>query len=137
MLRLIPSLFLAAFVSGCASPTDKFAAVVEGLQSGQFPIPINGVFLLPQLLAGLTPKDEVFVERKSDGSLFMLFPTWYGRGNDLEGFLYCTRELKPSDYYFIDWGPGGKQQHIDVAGRDMLTVRTFRSHWYRVSRRLD
>jgi hypothetical protein len=137
MLRLITFLCLAALASGCGSPTDKFAAVVQGIQSGQLSAPTNGIFRLPQSLAGLTPKGDVFVERRSDGGLFVLFPTWYGRGSDLEGFLYCTRELEPSDYYSIDWGAGGKGQHIDIAGRDMLTVQDYRAHWYRVTRRLD
>jgi len=137
MLRSITFLFLASFVTGCGSPADKFAPVVQAIQSGQLSVQTNGIFRLPQRFAGLTPSDDVFVERRPDGVLFVLFPTWYGRRNDLEGFLYCARELQASNYYTIDWGAGGKRQHIDVAGRDMLTVQNYRSHWYRVTRRLD
>ena len=137
MIRFITLLCLALMAVGCNSRSAKFEAVVSDIQSGVFVIHTNGAVRLDPKFAHLTPDEEIFVEKQADGSLFILFPTWYGRGQDLEGILYCSRALLPSDYYTIDWGAGGKQ-HIDVGGRDMLTVHDYKPpHWYNVSRRLD
>ena len=137
MFRFITFLCFALMTSGCSSRIAKFEPVVSDIQAGVLKFQTNGVVGLPTKFVGLTPKDEIFVEKKPDGSLFVLFPTWYGRGNDIEGVLYCSHALLPSDFYTIDWGAGGKQQHIDVGGRDMLTVHDYQPHWYKVSRRVD
>ena len=137
MIRATTFLCFVLMAVGCSSRSAKFDAVVSDIQSGVLVVHTNGAVRLPAKFASLTPNDEIFVEKKPDGSLFVLFPTWYGRGNDLDGVLYCSRALLPSDYNTIDWGAGGKQQHIDVGGRDMLTVHDYKPHWYKVSRRLD
>jgi len=137
MIRIITFLGFALLAVGCSSGSGKYEPVVTDIQSGALVIHTNGAVRLSGKFDGLTPDDQIFVEKKPDGSLFVLFPTWYGRGNDLDGVLYCSRDLLPSDYYTIAWGSGGKQQHIDVGGRDMLTVHDYKPHWYKVSRRLD
>jgi hypothetical protein len=137
MRRLIPLLCLAGLALGCESRTSKYNSIIKDIQTGVLIVSTNGVVRLPQQFAGLTPKDEVYAETKPDGRILVLFPTWYGRGSDVEGSLYCSGSLQPSDYYTIDWGAGGKRQHIDVADHDMLSVRAIRPHWYFASRRLD
>ena len=124
-------------VLGCRRREAEFATVVQDIQTGVIPVAANGSVPLPERFAGLTPRNEIFVERKPDSRLLVLFPTWYGRGDDIEGLLYCSSALKAEDFYTVDWGQGGRRQHIDIAGRDMLTVRGFKEHWYYVSRRID
>lgn len=134
-LAIVCCITVSAF--GCSPRNLKFAPVASDIQSGVLTVPTNGVLQLPQRFAGLTPKNEVYAEKKPDGRWLILFPEWYGRGRDVEGFLYCSGALQSSDFYTIDWGSGGKNQHIEVAGYDMLTVRNYKPHWYLVSKRLD
>lgn len=119
------------------SGTAKFEPILFDIQTGTLIFKTNGALTLPAKFAGNTPKNEIFIEKTLDGSLFVLFPTWYGRGSDLEGLLYCSRPLAPSDSYSIDWGPGGIHQHMDVGGCNMLSIDALKPNWYKVSRRLD
>jgi hypothetical protein len=111
--------------------------VLRDLRDGKLTRAAAGRVRLPAKYQELTARDEVFVEEKSDGRLFVLFPTWYGRGDDMDGWLYCSGELRPSDFYTLDWGTRGKHRHIDIAGRKMLSVTEDRPHWYWFTRRLD
>jgi hypothetical protein len=137
IFRLVTFSSIALLVFGCGSRSAKFDPVMRDIQAGTLVIPASGIVQLPRRFAGLTPRSEVFAAKKADGRLFILFPTWYGRGNDLEGYLYCSGVLQPSDYYTTDWGAGGKHRHLKIAGRDMLTIRDYKPHWYSVTRRLD
>lgn len=137
MFRFTTLLLFALLILGCSPPTSKFAPVVQDIQSGALAIPTNGIVTLPPKFAGLTARNEVFAEKKADGRLLILFPAKYDRGDDVEGYLYCSGALRTTDYYTIDSGAGGKHQHLDVAGRKMLTVKDSRANWYLVSRRLD
>jgi hypothetical protein len=128
---------LGLLLSGCSSRSSKFEPVVADIQKGVITLTTNGAIALPPRFANLAPRGEIYAEKKSDGRLLVLFPTWYGRGNDIEGLLYCSASLLPTDFYTVDWGPGGKQQHMDVAGRDLLRVAEYKAHWYNVTRRLD
>jgi hypothetical protein len=137
MFRFTALLLFASLIFGCSPPSKKFAPIVQGIQSGALAIPTNGVVTLSPKFAGFTAGNEVFAERKADGRLLILFPTKYGRGQDVEGYLYCSGPLQPSDYHTIDWGSGGKHRHMDVSGRTMLTVKDYKANWHLVSRRLD
>jgi hypothetical protein len=137
MLRAILFLSVSLLISGCQPRYAKFEPVVKDIQAGVVLAPTNGTLQLPLRFAGVTHKGEVFAEWRADGRLMILFPTWCGRGADLEGLLYCSGVLESSDFYTIDWGAAGKVKHIDVRGRDMLIVHDYRPHWYFVRRRLD
>jgi hypothetical protein len=134
--QLITASILFVF-AGCGHPQQKFDSLIQDLQTGKLDSSKDSRVRLPVAYTNLTPKSEIFVERRPDGRLFVLFPTWYGRGDDMDGWLYCSGYLQQSDYYTVDWGTGGKHRHIDVAGRKMLTVTSDRPHWYRFTRRLD
>ena len=137
MLRLTALLLFASLIFGCNPPAKKFAPIVQAIHSGTLAIPTNGVVTISPNFSGLTARNEVYVEKKADGRLLILFPTKYGRGDDLEGYLYCSGKLQPTDYYTIDHGSGGRHQYLDVAGRKMLTVKYYKANWHLVSRRLD
>ena len=129
---------VVAWVVLSRPPVGAYIPVVTAMSNGTIAIPAGaGIVQLPAAFAGLTPKNEVIVERRAGGRLFILFPTWYGRGADLEGWLYTSGPLVATDYYTIDWGTGGVHQHLDVADCKMLSVGRPQSSWCAVSRRLD
>lgn len=130
-------LLSGAMISCRMNSVSKYQTVVQQIEQGSLTANDAGVIQLPESLKNLAPRGEVYIERKPDNRLLILFPTGYGRGNDIEGYLYCSESLQPSDYYQIEWGAGGVGNHIDVAGWDMLTTENLQPNWYKVSRRLD
>src|SRR5436309_3540852 len=95
--KFIATLAAVLLGVGCRPQPAKFDPIVKEIQTGALSIPTNGPVRLPPRFHGVTPRDEIFVERKADGRLFVLFPTWYGREEDIEGLLYCSRAPLPSD----------------------------------------
>ena len=77
---------------------------------------------LPPSVSRLTPRGEVFVEPMEDGSRRILFPTWYGRGGDLQGYLHAER-------------PPGRG--APICGVEQAEVRRVGRDWYWVYRRVD
>ncbi|MCY3023138.1 MAG: hypothetical protein NTW87_29530 [Planctomycetota bacterium] len=127
LLGLMPPLIVRA---------GEYTSIVSGIDEGSLAADAKGVLKLPRRLASVAPRGEVYVERKPDGRLFVLFPTWYGHGNDLQGYLYASGPLTAADYYEVDWGQGGVRRHLDICGRGLLTV-SGNGPYYTVMRRLD
>jgi hypothetical protein len=137
---VIPIFAVAAILlllGGCRAPTSKYLPVVSSIASGTTKVPANGVVGLAPTWPGLTPRDVAYAERRPDGRLFILFPTWYGRGQDIEGWLHCSGPLGPADFHNVNWGGTNNQAALDAAGYDLLTVESQSPPWYRVTRRLD
>lgn len=136
-LLAIAAVWSAGQLVGCSPPTAGYEPVVAAITSGALTVPADGVVKLPPTWHGLTPDNIVNVETRPDGRTFILFPTYYGRGSDVDGWLYCSGPIGPADFHTIDWGPGGKGSHLDAAGYKMLSVETRNPPWYWVTRRLD
>ena len=116
----------------------KYLGVIGKIEAGTIKPGGKSPVKLPAQYGGITPMDEVYVEKRPGGKLLVLFPTWYGRGSDVEGFLYCSQPLGPADFYQVDWGVGGKHEHLDVGEASLLTVkRHLRGPWHKAGRRLD
>jgi hypothetical protein len=113
-----------------------YMRVLEALQQGELAASRPAV-RLPPSYRGIAADDTVFYERRADGRLLVLFPTWRGRGDDLQGYLYCSSPLTSQDFYALDWGAGEVAQHVDVCGHSLLSVKKVSPGWYRATRRLD
>ena len=122
---------------GCRKPNPAYLPVAEAIRSGAIRLPGSGRQSLPAEFAGLTARNVVFLDVKTDGRTFILFPTAFGRGLDVEGWLDSSDSLAPSDYTSVNWGAGGVRQHITIAGLDFLTVVSQHGRWYFVARRVD
>lgn len=121
-------------------PADRarYLAIVERVNTGEIGVDTDGRSVLPSAFKGIVCRDEIYVRRTTDGRLIFLFPTWYGRGADIEGYLYVNGGLKTSDMYPVQWGIGKKpEMYLDVGVRDMLSTNKICHDWYWVSRRLD
>ncbi|MBS1793575.1 MAG: hypothetical protein JSS81_06965 [Acidobacteria bacterium] len=128
---------IMASLFGCSDPTDRLEPVARKIRDGELKPDSEGVIRVPKELAADLQTGEIYFERRADGLTLILFPTWRGRGRDVEGYLYCSRELRAADFYAIDWGAGGVRQHLDVGPVKLLEVEPRRPHWYRAARRLD
>ncbi len=84
--------------------------------------------------SGITPHDEMFLTRRSDGSFMALIPTYYGNGTSIACLLYTSRPLVESDTYMRQATLGRTERVIDVPPyMDMKFDGRVDEHWYRVS----
>ena len=113
----------------------QYALVIREVENGTLKPDEKSTVRLPWGVA--SPDGRVFVERKPDGRLFVLFPTWYGRLPDLQGYLWCSQPLHASDFHDVDWGAGGIQHALNICGQKLLSAGHMRGQWWWVDRRLE
>lgn len=115
-----------------------YQSIIADINSGAIVPNASGACTLPNTFDGVTPRGEVFTATTPTGSTVILFPTWYGRGADVDGYIHSSAPLAAGDFSTIDWGSGGNvQQHLDVGSVDSLSVSPVSGTWYWGSRRLD
>lgn len=91
------------------------------------------VVALPPSHQNLTPLGIAFAEKRSDGRLFVVFPTWHGFHHDMKGYLYCSEPLTSEDYRLnTGWGV----EAVLVCGQ-ALKVTHIRGPWYSIDLGLD
>ena len=121
-----------------ARPVDpRYQAVIELLArdpSALPPVDDHGRTRLTGRFVGLTPRDEMVVDRRSDGSFLALFPTFYGKGATLAGLLYASRPLGDADTAVREATLGRTERTIRVGsyGQAVFDHR-IDDHWYQVS----
>lgn len=116
-----------------AAKRAQYGRVLDELHKGTLKTPSLPVVMLPQRYAGLTPRETIYVERRPNGQLLVLFPTWYGRGADLQGYLYTSAPLAGTDFTVR---PDGIRE-ISACGFDYLMTEDVQDNWYAVIRRMD
>ena len=119
------------------SRLDDYQSIIADIKSGAIAPDASGVCALPKVFDGVTPRGEIYTGTTPTDSTVTLFPMWYGRGSDVDGYIHSSAPLAAGDYYTINWGAGGNVQHLDVGAIDMLSVSPVRGTWYWGSRRLD
>jgi hypothetical protein len=115
----------------------KYLAIVHEIEAGRIAADAEGTAVLPPAFGGLIAEDRLIVERKADGRLLVIFPTWRGKGGNFDGYLYASQPLVPADFQEINWGAGGVCKQATVAGFDYIDVHPLQSPWYQVSRSVD
>jgi hypothetical protein len=119
------------------SRLNDYQSIIADFNSGALTPDSSGVCQLPTAYNGVTPKSRIYIGTTPTGSTVILFPTWYGRGSDVDGFIHSSAPLVAADYYSINGGAGGTQQHLDFGSIDMFSVSPVQGSWYSGSRRLD
>lgn len=118
------------------SKRSSYMGIIHDIENGKLKAE-NSVIYLPHSYHGVAPRNEVYYQLYPDGRMFVLFPTWYGRGQDINGYLYCSGTLNKEDYFISDWGSGGISQEIHLCGISYLEPKYVKEHWYKIIRRLD
>ena len=89
---------VVGFVFVCVGSDPRkradYAEVVEKILAGELVPDRRGTIILPPELASAgrawaSKTREVFVTKSKDGSLYILFPTFIGKGRDMGGYVYC------------------------------------------------
>ena len=117
-----------------ATHTAKYEPIIRQIEANQ--LGASGpVIDLSKAFPGVTPRDEMFITRRPDGSFVALFPTYYGKGISIGGLLYTSRPLRPEDTYLAVFGTALDRRQIDVGSWAKLSLDDrVNEHWYRVSR---
>src|SRR6266849_692659 len=88
--------YVTPFLEVPSKPHD-LAPVVADISSGRLRPDKDGIVVLPREYSSLTKFGEAYVERRKDGLVLVLFPTWdIGRGS-VRGYLYHNRPLSKGD----------------------------------------
>ena len=125
------------FYFAVASPS-KFQPIVDSLTSGPLKAAPSGMVSTANDFAGVVVRDEIFITRRSDGSLLALFPTYRNKGTDIGGLLYTSRPLRDADTYPQAAGLNIDKRRIDVGGQRKLNIdKRIDANWYRVSYGLE
>jgi len=106
----------------------------------------HGAIRLPPSLADTTWDGKVFVTRKANGWLLILFPDWRGHDANMNGYLYSGQPLTNANTDAYDEDED-KRRVIRLHVGDVLPGtegdpveifidRKLEDHWFRVSRGL-
>jgi hypothetical protein len=85
------------WISERPSQPPDFAPVVADLMSGRLRPDSRGIVVLPGRYSSLTRGGRAYYQRKNNGLVLILFPTWRGRDLDLRGYLYHNKPLSKAD----------------------------------------
>src|ERR1700722_16616320 len=80
ILLVCSAVAFAAWYHFTDPSTRPYAPVIQLLNDGKLGPDELGRIDLTKQFPGLTPHDEMFFTRRSDGSFLALFPTYYGPG---------------------------------------------------------
>jgi hypothetical protein len=117
--------------------TTKYTPVLQQLADNQLHANTLGHVDLSGPFPGLTPHDEMFLTRRTDGSFLAFFPTFYGQGTAVGGLVYTSRLFQPGDTYMRRTLTNIDRPVVDVADWPHLMIdKRLDDHWYTVSRGL-
>lgn len=110
-----------------------YEQTINRLQSGTIKPDSSGRARLPTDLQTASVDGEIYVSQPSTNQIVVVFKTWRGKGNNMEGFLYANPPLGKSatqaDYY-------GKQA-ISVGPVELTLGKQIDPNWHKVSYKLD
>ncbi|HHO54339.1 MAG TPA: hypothetical protein ENK18_26580 [Deltaproteobacteria bacterium] len=102
---------------------DTYLELIQEVRRGK--IQPGCPVALPKAHRALNSKGEFFVERQPNQTV-ILFPTWYGRGKDVQGWLYSS---SPSEL--------PRSGRIHMCGLDQLDITLEHRNWFRAIRRME
>jgi hypothetical protein len=132
---------LLASQMGCGSDRsfgkkkESYEQVLSAIQSGQIDSTsvANDVTQLPPEFRNVTEGGAIYLARSETTNLIVVFPTWRGKGKNVEGHLYSSAGLPNSMLNTNYYG----QPAIRVNGLDLTLDERIEANWYKVSYRLD
>lgn len=107
--------------------------VLDRLRDGRLAIPGNNVLVLPEELASASVDGEVYVAVPESDLLLVVFKTWRGKGHNMEGLLFASRPLRPTDMRLDYYG----NSSIVIGPVPLVIDEEVDQNWYKVSYRLD
>jgi hypothetical protein len=117
--------------------TARYQPLIALMENNKLPMDRPGHIDLARDFPGLTPRNEMMMTRRADGSFVAMFPTKYGEGTEVTGLMYTSRPLGPDDTYFRKNAIHPSDRLIDVGSYASLLIdERVDAHWYQVSYRI-
>lgn len=124
---------------------SQLVSVFHQIQQGKLKPSQDGSVRLTGRDALLTKDHRAYVTHNSNHLVAVLFPTWIGKGSNLQGYLYCSRSLGPADISKDSYGdkviglntPGPWSKEIPAHLMEVTIDRQISPGIYHVSRSLD
>lgn len=139
LLNALVIALACAFACGCGenSVLNKnkplYEQTIIRLQSGVLKPDEDGTVKLPPDLQVASVDGEIYVSRFSTNQIIVVFKTWRGKGNNMEGFLYAVPHVAKAaakkDYY-------GKSV-ISIGPVELALEKQLDANWHKVSYKLD
>lgn len=137
--KLVALLTLAA-LTACSDgniPKSKkslFLKIIDQVQTGAIKEDASNVIRLPPDMKEASIDGELFISRPSTNEqLIVVFKTWQGKGNNMEGFLYAAMPLTNNEIKKDYYG----QPVVSVNSIDLTLEKKLETGWYKISYRLD
>jgi hypothetical protein len=115
---------------------EEAQKIVTGVINHTLPADRSGRVKLPPSLASASKDGGVYVTRKRNGQILILFPTWQGKGGNVRGYLFCSRPLTKTE-------ENGDALELTYLARlspepeGVMLQRKVSANWYYVSYGLD
>jgi hypothetical protein len=118
--------------------TSRYQPIIDAYAGRQiFPDSVGRITLTPPY-TGLTPRDEIFVQRRPDGAFLAFFPTFYPKGAEIAGLLYTSRPFEQTDWFRHGLGIDLVHPFLNVGPWSHLRIDSrIDEHWYRVSQGME
>jgi hypothetical protein len=126
--------------SGCEkSPSlTTYRAVVANVAAGTQAVSPSGELVLPANQSASTVNGRAYATTRPAGGPMILFPTWWGKGTNLRGYLYCPGPaLAVGSSVSINVPVPSPVPQPQFGMTDITIERIVAPGWYYVSRSLD
>ncbi len=118
-------------------PLDRYAKVLAAFKDHQIPLDDAGRANLSKLFPGITGHDDAYASYRDDGTFIVLFPTYYGQGQEVAGLVYTSRPLTDDDTHDRVSAIHFAQRLIKAGAYDHLLIdQRINENWYHVSYKL-
>jgi hypothetical protein len=112
--------------------------VVASIKAGSQVVAPTGEVILPASQTGSVVNGKAYVTTQPTGTMLVLFPTWWGKGTNLRGFLYSNGQAFAVGTTVNVNVPFPSPVSSPQFGLTEVTVEDVLSPgWYSVSRSLD
>src|SRR5262245_5767889 len=137
-LVLLIGAFAILLCTGCGRKNTienqkLYEVVIRRIQSGEIKTTSSVSLPLPSDVQRASVDGEILVLRPGTNQLIVVFKTWRGKGQNMEGYLYAFPTLPTQ---IVKGGYGGRAT-VELGPVQLMLDKEVNSNWYRVSHKLD
>jgi hypothetical protein len=107
------------------------------MRDHQIPCDDDGRVNLAKQFPGITGHNDAYLTYRDDGTFIVMFPTYYGLGQEITGLVYTSRKLTDDDTHGRTSAIHFDQKLIKAGSYDHLLLESrINDNWYHVSYKL-
>jgi hypothetical protein len=115
-------------------PLSRYDQVLAALRDHQIPPDESGRLDLSKQFPGITGHNDAYITYRPDNTFIVMFPTYYGLGQEVAGLLYTSRKLTEDDTHGRNSAINFEQRLVKAGSYDHLLLENrINDNWYHVS----